>query len=175
MLSLGRWARHQNSHRKHARRGSLLHALMLKIQCRLHDKGKPAARRGRKAQGPLPRREVAGLPKGGFLIYWIALGLAGSSLIASITTLYLMLDVRQSAFRAEQAGDERLEMLREQQQRLEFMREERRMLEEELEWRRSMMNGEGRPLELEAPTESNGHPERNQPKPLFRLRRLFEW
>jgi hypothetical protein len=35
-----------------------------------------------------------------------------------------------------------LEILREQQERLEFLHEERRMLEEELEWRRSIMDGE---------------------------------
>ncbi len=43
------------------------------------------------------------------------------------------------------------------------MREERRMLEEELEWRRSMMEPEGRPLELEASSGSNGHSEPGQP------------
>lgn len=106
-------------------------------------------------------------------MYWIALGLAGSSLIVSLTTLYLMLGVRQSTGRAERAGDERLEILREQQQRLEFLREERRMLEEELEWRRSMMVDEDDPLELNAPSDSNGHYESEQPKPRSWWRRIF--
>jgi hypothetical protein len=97
------------------------------------------------------------------LLYWIALGLAGASLAATVVTLYLVWTVRQSALRAEQAGDERLESLREQQQRLEFMREERRTLEKELEWRRSTMaGGDGAP-ENHAPLESNGHSESESP------------
>jgi hypothetical protein len=64
-------------------------------------------------------------------------------------------------------------MLREQRERLQFMSEERRMLEEELEWRRSMMNGEGRSLELEAPSQSNGRSEIEQPKLRSWLRRIF--
>ena len=97
------------------------------------------------------------------MTYWIALSLAGSSLIATLTTLYLVWTVRGSTLRAEQAGEERLEMLREQQQRLEFMREERRMSEEELEWRRSMMVDTYGPLEHNAAPESNGHSESEPP------------
>lgn len=106
-------------------------------------------------------------------MYWIAFGLAGGSLIVSFTTLYLLLGVRRSTRRAERAGDERLEILREQQERLRFMREERRMLEEELEWRRSMMEGEERLLELEAGYGSNSHPVDEQPKPRSWLWRLI--
>ena len=91
------------------------------------------------------------------MTYWMALSLAGSSLIATLTTLYLVWTVRQSTLRAEQAGEERLEMLREQQQRLAFMREERRTLQKELEWRRSMMVGEDGPLERDVQQEPNGH------------------
>ncbi len=97
-------------------------------------------------------------------MYWIAVGLAGGSLLISVTILYFVLKVLRSTLRAEQAGDERLEILREQQQRLRFLREERRMLVEELQWRRSMMDGEGRRLELDAPSESDGHSETEQPK-----------
>jgi hypothetical protein len=89
-------------------------------------------------------------------MFWIALALAGGSLIVSLMALYVILVVLRSTRRAERAGDERLEILREQQQRLQFMHEERRMLEEELEWRRSMMDGGERQLELNAPPESNG-------------------
>jgi|SRR5215208_5199536 hypothetical protein len=92
---------------------------------------------------------------------WIALGLAGSSLLTSVATLYVVLKVMRSTHRVERAGDERLEILREQQQRLQLLREERRMLEKELEWRRSMMDSEGHLLELNAPSESNG---RSEPK-----------
>ena len=51
-------------------------------------------------------------------MYWIAVGLAGGSLIVSSTILYFVLKVLRSTHRAEWAGDERLEILREQQQRL---------------------------------------------------------
>jgi hypothetical protein len=106
-------------------------------------------------------------------VYWIALGLAGGSLVVSVTTLYVVLGVRRSTRRAERAGDERLEILREQQERLGLLREERRMLEEELGWRRKMMDGEGRVLELDAaPSEPNGHPVSEQTKPLSWLRRI---
>ncbi len=87
-------------------------------------------------------------------MYWLAVGLAGASLVVSVAILFLVWLLLRSDRRAEQAGEERLEMLREQQERLAFMREERRMLDEELEWRRSTMGREGRPSELEAPSES---------------------
>jgi hypothetical protein len=95
---------------------------------------------------------------------WIAVGLTGGSLLATVTILYVVVRVLRSTHRVELAGDERLEILREQQQRLQFLREERRMLEEELEWRRSIMDGEGRQLELNAPSKSNGHSDTAQPK-----------
>ena len=75
-------------------------------------------------------------------MYWIAFALAGGSLILSAATLYVVLGVRRSTRRAERAGNERLEILLLAQERLEFLHEERRMLEEELEWRRSIMDGE---------------------------------
>ncbi len=127
----------------------------VRVGCRFHDKGNPAARRGRKAHGS--HVETAGLPKGDLLLQWIALGLAGGSLVAAVATLILVWTMRQSVFRAERTGEERLEMLREQQQRLEFMHEERRISEEELEWRRSMMVDTDGPLEHNAAPESNGH------------------
>jgi hypothetical protein len=89
-------------------------------------------------------------------MYWLALGLAGSCLIASVATLYLVWSVRRTTLRAEQTGEERLEILREQQQRLEFMREERHALEKELELRSSMTAGEDGPLERDLRQESNG-------------------
>ncbi len=106
------------------------------------------------------------------MLYWIALGLAGASLVATVATLYLVWTVRQSTLRTEKAGDERLEMLREQQQRLEFMREERRMLEEELEWRRSTTVGADGPPEHNAAPESNGHSESEPPTRRSSLRTL---
>ena len=64
-------------------------------------------------------------------MYWIAVGLAGGSKIVSVAILVVVWLVLRSTRRAEQAGEERLEMLREQRERLQFLREERRMLEEE--------------------------------------------
>jgi hypothetical protein len=105
-------------------------------------------------------------------MYWIALGLAGGSLIVSVTILSVVLAVWRSTRRTERTGDERLEILREQQQRLGVLREERRMLEEELRWRRSMMEGEERLPELMAPPDSNGHSRFEQPKLRSLLRRM---
>jgi hypothetical protein len=93
---------------------------------------------------------------------WIVAGLAAGSFVVSLTSLYVMLAVLRSTRRTEEAGDERLEILREQQERLQFLREERRALAEELAWRRSMMDGEERKLELNAPPEMNGKAQSEQ-------------
>ena len=93
-------------------------------------------------------------------MYWLAVGLAGGSLVVSGAILVVVWLLLRSTRRVEQGGEERLEMLREQQERLAFMREERRMLDEELEWRRSMMGRQS-----DSPSESNGHSESEQPKP----------
>ena len=69
------------------------------------------------------------------LIVWVALCLAGGSLVLSTATLLIAWQVLLSAYRSELAGEERLEILREQQERLEFMREERLLLLEELQRR----------------------------------------
>src|SRR5687767_396769 len=97
-------------------------------------------------------------------MYWMVVALAGGSLIVGVTILGVVLAGLRSTRRTERAGDERLEILREQQQRLGVLREERRMLEEELQWRRSMMDGEERLLELNASSESDGHRGIEQPK-----------
>lgn len=112
-------------------------------------------------------------------MYWIAVGLAGGSLVVSVAILVFVWLVLRSTRRAEQAGEERLEMLREQQERLRFLREERRMLEVELEWRRSMMAREQRileldaPLESEKPSESNGFSKPEQAKARYWWRRII--
>ncbi len=58
-------------------------------------------------------------------MYWMAIGLAGGSLLTSTTILYYVLKVLRSTHRAERVGDERLQILGEQQQRLGFLREEK--------------------------------------------------
>jgi pyruvate/2-oxoglutarate dehydrogenase complex dihydrolipoamide acyltransferase (E2) component len=70
-------------------------------------------------------------------IVWVALCLAGLSLVLSSATLLIVWRLSQSAYRSERAGEERLEILREQQQRLAFMREERQLLLEELRSQRA--------------------------------------
>jgi pyruvate/2-oxoglutarate dehydrogenase complex dihydrolipoamide acyltransferase (E2) component len=70
-------------------------------------------------------------------IVWVALCLAGLSLVLSAAILLIVWRLSQSAHRSERAGEERLEILREQQQRLAFMREERQLLLEELRSQRA--------------------------------------
>ncbi len=89
----------------------------------------------------------------------IAIGLAAGSLVVASATLFVGFRVLRSAYRAERSGNERLEILREQQERLKVMYQERRTLELELERLRSAMDEEERPRELPAPAGS-GEPER---------------
>src|SRR3712207_1492482 len=97
-------------------------------------------------------------------MYWVAVGLAGSSLIVSVAILWIVSGILRSTQRAALAGDERLEILREQQERLQYLRDERRGLEEELEWRRSVMDREESLLALPEPSESNGSSRTEQRK-----------
>ena len=97
-------------------------------------------------------------------MFWIVVGLVAGSLVVSLTTLYVVVIVLRSTRRAEGAGNERLEILREQQQRLQFLREQQHMLEEELEWRRSTMDVEERQqVELNAPAQTNGQAQSEEP------------
>ena len=59
---------------------------------------------------------------------WVAVVLAGVSLLVSSVTLLVATRILRTARRSELAGDERLEILREQQQRLDYLHEERRAL-----------------------------------------------
>jgi biopolymer transport protein ExbB/TolQ len=59
-------------------------------------------------------------------------GVLGLLVVIGVTTLAIAARTLRSARRAERGGDERLEILREQQERLKLMYQERRMLEEEL-------------------------------------------
>jgi hypothetical protein len=89
----------------------------------------------------------------------IAIGLAAGALLIASATLFVGFRVLRSAHRAEQAGNERLEILREQQERLRVMYQDRRMLEEELDRLRSAMaEEEERRRELPAPAKP-GQPE----------------
>jgi DNA-binding XRE family transcriptional regulator len=84
---------------------------------------------------------------------WVFVCLAVGYLAAIVVTLVVAVRILQSAHRSENTAEERLEILREQQQRLEFLHEERRLLLEEIERQRSEMNGAPRPLELLAGSE----------------------
>ena len=59
-------------------------------------------------------------------------GILGLLVVIGVATLATAARTLRSTRRAEQGGDERLEILREQQERLKVMFQERHMLEEEL-------------------------------------------
>jgi biopolymer transport protein ExbB/TolQ len=59
-------------------------------------------------------------------------GVLSLLVVIGVTTLAIAARTLRSARRAERGGNERLEILREQQERLKLMYQERRMLEEEL-------------------------------------------
>ena len=64
------------------------------------------------------------------MLPFFALGALG------IATFVVAAGTRKSALRAEKLGEDRFELLRDQQERLELLREERRVLSEELEHER---------------------------------------
>ena len=66
--------------------------------------------------------------RGVSVMEWVAVVLAGVSLLVSSVTLLVATRILRTASRSELAGDERLEILREQQQRLDYLHEERRAL-----------------------------------------------
>jgi len=89
--------------------------------------------------------------------------LAGGSLMVSLAVLVLVWRVLRNARRSRTAGDERLEILREQQERLMVMNQERSMLKDELERLRSVLDEaeeERQQLELTAPAEAQEATER---------------
>lgn len=88
--------------------------------------------------------------------------LAGGSLAVSLAVLIVVWSVMRDSRRSRAAGDERLEILREQQARLKVMYQERDLLREELRRLRSVMDEETRVLELPAPTGPES-PERHLP------------
>jgi biopolymer transport protein ExbB/TolQ len=59
-------------------------------------------------------------------------GVLGLLVVIGVATLAIAARTLRSARRAERGGDERLEILREQQERLKVMYQERQMLQEEL-------------------------------------------
>ncbi len=90
---------------------------------------------------------------------WIYVGiLAEVLLLTSIATLIVAWRILRAVRRSERAGDERLEILREQQQRLAFLNEERRQLLQELERQRQEVDEQRRRLALPqpAPPEATG-------------------
>ena len=83
--------------------------------------------------------------------------LAGGSLAVSLAVLFVCWRVLGNTHKSRRAGDERLEILREQQERLRVMYQERNMLKEELERLRSLMEEEEPLRELPAPAEGEQH------------------
>jgi hypothetical protein len=99
----------------------------------------------------------------------LAVLLAGGSLTVSLGVLVIGWRILRSVRRAEWAGDERLEILREQRDRLRVMYQERNMLQEELERLRSALDQENRLLELPAPSELSEDPKRGSERPWWRF------
>jgi hypothetical protein len=64
-------------------------------------------------------------------------GVLGLLVVIGVATLATAARTLRSARRAERGGDERLEILREQQERLKVMYQERHMLQEELKRERA--------------------------------------
>jgi uncharacterized protein YlxW (UPF0749 family) len=86
-------------------------------------------------------------------------GVLGLLVVIGAVTLVTAARTLRSARRAERRGDERLEILREQQERLKLMYQERRMLEEELKSERDHRAELERALEratLESLPQGNG-------------------
>ena len=69
----------------------------------------------------------------GSILDWVSVFLAGLCLGLSVAILVVLWRVWGNTDRTEQAGKERLEMLREQQERLQHLHEERRVLLDEME------------------------------------------
>ena len=87
-------------------------------------------------------------------------GVLGLLVVIGVATLAIAARTLRSARRAERGGNERLEILREQQQRLKLMYQERCMLEEELKRERDQRAELERALELatvEILPQGNGH------------------
>ena len=101
--------------------------------------------------------------------------LAGCSLAVSLVVLLLCWRVLRNARRTREAGDERLQILREQQERLKMMHQERSMLKDELERLRRVLDEETeRQLELPAPIKpeqpepTSAEPEQPERRPWWR-------
>jgi hypothetical protein len=96
--------------------------------------------------------------------------LSGGSLAVSLAVLVVCWRVLGNTNRSRRAGDERLEILREQQERLKVMYQERNILKEELERLRLFME-EGESLRaLPAPADGEQHVQR-ETRPWWR--RMF--
>ena len=83
--------------------------------------------------------------------------LAGGSLAVSLAVLFVCWRVLGNTHRSRRVGDERLEILREQQERLRVMYQERNILKEELGRLRSLMDEGESMRELPAPAEGEQH------------------
>ncbi len=83
-------------------------------------------------------------------------GVLGLLVVIGVATLATAARTLGSARKAERGGEERLEILREQQERLKVMFQERRMLEEELTRERARRAELERALEQESLPLGNG-------------------
>jgi cell shape-determining protein MreC len=105
---------------------------------------------------------------------WIVAGAAAGSLVIGVATLVLCVLVLGSVRRSKRTSEERLEILREQQERLEDLHEEHRLLWEQLgvespkespEASESVMQ---EPERARAPRLATGSPQEGTQKPWWR-------
>jgi hypothetical protein len=75
---------------------------------------------------------------------WVAVYISVGSLVVGLATLVVAWRVLRSARRSQQGGDERLEILREQQERLRIMHQERSVAHQELERLRGALDEQER-------------------------------
>jgi hypothetical protein len=93
-------------------------------------------------------------------------------MLISIVTLIVAWRILRAIRRSEQAGVERLEILREQQQRLDVLDEERRQLLQALELQRQEMDEQKRRPELPPAPPDPAQPEGRHERPSW-WRRTF--
>ena len=105
-------------------------------------------------------------------------GVLGLLVVIGVVTLVIAARTLRAARRAELGGDERLEILREQQQRLRLMYQERQMLQQELENERGRRVNLERALEqaaLESLPQGNGQQQLPAVKATLELPPRHRW
>jgi hypothetical protein len=101
-------------------------------------------------------------------------GVLGLLVVIGVATLVIAAHTLRSARRAERGGDERLEILREQQERLKVIYQERHMLEEELKKERDRIAELERAARESLP-QGDGHQQLPAVRATLELPRRHSW